>query len=54
MELIALEPMTNATKETVDVCLEDAVSRTGVPRAIVDDHGADLNIDRHYRCNVHL
>ncbi len=53
MELIALEPMTNATKETVDVCLEDAVSRTGVPRAIVDDHGADLHggvkmfIDRH-------
>ena len=31
MELIALEPMTNATKETVDVCLEDAVSTTGVP-----------------------
>lgn len=53
MELIALEPMTNATKETVDVCLEDAVSTTGVPRAIVDDHGADLHggvkifIDRH-------
>ena len=43
MELIALEPMTNATKETVDVSLEDAVSRTGVPRAIVDDHGADLH-----------
>ena len=34
MELIALEPMTNATKETVDVCLEEAVSRTGVPRAL--------------------
>ena len=54
MELIALEPMTNATKETVDVCLEDAVSTTGVPRAIVDDHEADLHgggvkifIDRH-------
>ena len=43
MELIALEPMTHATKETVDVCLEDAVLRTGVPRAIVDDHGADLH-----------
>ncbi len=53
MELIALEPMTNATKETVDVCLEDAASKTGVPRAIVDDHGADLHggvkmfIERH-------
>jgi hypothetical protein len=43
MELIALEPMTNATKQTVDVCLEDAASKTGVPRAIVDDHGADLH-----------
>ena len=32
MELIALEPMTNATKQTVDVCLEDAASKTGVPR----------------------
>jgi len=53
MELIALEPMTNATKETVDVCLEDATSKTGVPRAIVDDHGADIHgavkmfVDRH-------
>jgi hypothetical protein len=53
MELIALEPMTNATKETVDACLEDAASQTGVPRAIVDDHGADLHggvkmfIERH-------
>jgi len=53
MELIALEPMTSATKDTVSVCLEDAVSKTGVPRAIVDDHGADLHggvmmfIDRH-------
>jgi hypothetical protein len=53
MELISLEPMTNATKETVDLCLEDAASKTGVPRAIVDDHGADLHggvklfIERH-------
>ena len=53
MELIALEPMISATKETVDVCLENAVSKTGVPRAIVDDHGADIHgglklfIDRH-------
>jgi hypothetical protein len=53
MELVALEPMTSATKETVKLCLEDAASKTGVPRAIVDDHGADLHggvklfIERH-------
>ena len=53
MELIALEPMTNATKKTVDMCLEDAACKTGVPCAIVDDHGADLHggvkmfIERH-------
>jgi hypothetical protein len=43
MEPIALVPMTISTKETVAACLEDAVSRTGVPRAILDDHGADLH-----------
>jgi hypothetical protein len=43
MQLIALEPMTSATKESVDKCLEDAVSKTGVPRLILDDHGADLH-----------
>src|SRR3974377_1783818 len=42
MELIDLVPMKNATKQTVAVCLEDAVSKTGVPRAILSDHGADL------------
>jgi hypothetical protein len=43
MELIALVPMINSTKDTVAVCLEDAVAQTGVPRAILDDHGADLH-----------
>ena len=43
MEPIALVPMTNSTKETVAACLEEAVGRTGVPRAILDDHGADLH-----------
>lgn len=43
MEPIALVPMQSATKESVWQCLEDATSRTGVPRAIVDDHGADLH-----------
>jgi hypothetical protein len=43
MEPIALVPMTNATKQTVAICLEDAVAQTGVPRVILDDHGADLH-----------
>jgi len=43
MELIALVPMTSSTKQTVAVCLENAVDQTGVPRAIVDDHGSDLH-----------
>jgi hypothetical protein len=43
MEPIALVPMTNSTKHTVAACLENAVLKTGVPRAILDDHGADLH-----------
>lgn len=43
LEPIALVPMTHSTKETVAACLEDAVARTGVPRAILNDHGADLH-----------
>ena len=43
MEPIALVPMKNSTKETVAECLEDAVARTGMPRAILEDHGADLH-----------
>lgn len=43
MELVALTPMTCSNKEAVAACLEDAAVRTGVPRAILDDHGADLH-----------
>jgi hypothetical protein len=43
MELIDLIPMKNATKHTVAKCLQDAVAKTGVPRAILSDHGADLH-----------
>lgn len=43
MELIALVPMIHSNKEAVAVCLEEAVAETGVPRAILDDHGADLH-----------
>jgi hypothetical protein len=43
MEPVALVPMTSSTKQTVAVCLENAVAQTGVPRAILNDHGADLH-----------
>jgi hypothetical protein len=43
MELIDLVPMDSATKQTVALCLEDGVAKTGVPRAILSDHAADLH-----------
>jgi hypothetical protein len=43
MELIDLVPMERATQETVASCLEAAVAKTGVPRAILSDHAADLH-----------
>lgn len=43
MEPIALEPMNSSNKDTVAACLKATVPRTGVPRAILDDHGADLH-----------
>jgi hypothetical protein len=43
MEPLALVPMTDSTKQTVADALERVVDRTGVPRAILDDHGADLH-----------
>jgi hypothetical protein len=42
MEPIALEPVTVSDKEVVYRQLEANVSKTGVPRAIIDDHGGDL------------
>jgi hypothetical protein len=53
MEPIALVPMTSSTKQTVVVCLENAVAQTGVPRAILDDHGADLHGGVEIFCETH-
>jgi hypothetical protein len=41
--LIDLVPMETSTREDVAMRLEDVAARTSVPRAIVDDHGVDLN-----------
>lgn len=43
MVLIDLVPMETSSREDVAARLEDAAARTTVPRAIVDDHGVDLN-----------
>jgi hypothetical protein len=43
LEPIALVPMAGSSKQAVAACLEEAANRTGAPRAILDDHGADLH-----------
>jgi len=43
LELIALVPRKSWTREEVDEALETARQQTGVPRVIVDDHGADIH-----------
>ncbi len=42
MEPIELEPVTVSDKEVVFRQLEANVAKTGVPRAIINDHGGDL------------
>ncbi len=42
LHLVALVPRKSWTKVEVDEALEAAVARTGVPRVIVNDHGADV------------
>ena len=42
MEPIELEPVTTSDKQVVYRQLQDNVSKTGVPRAIISDHGSDL------------
>lgn len=43
MVLIDLVPMETSSRTDVAKRLEDAAVRTSVPRAIIDDHGVDLN-----------
>lgn len=43
LQLIALVPSASWTGPDVDHALEEASKRTGVPRAIVNDHGSDLH-----------
>ena len=43
LEPIELLPVETSTKQIVCEQLEGATAKTGVPRAILDDHGADLH-----------
>jgi hypothetical protein len=43
VQLIGLVPMSPSNAVTVDQALETMVARTGLPEAILDDHGADLH-----------
>jgi hypothetical protein len=43
LHLIALEPRESWTRREVSEALERSVARTGVPRAVVQDHAADLS-----------
>lgn len=43
LHLVALVPRTSWTRQEVADVLEEATSRTGVPRVIVNDYGGDLH-----------
>ncbi len=43
LHLIALIPASSWTRAEVDTALETAILRCGVPRVVVDDHGADIH-----------
>ena len=43
LELIELLPVTTSNQEIVHAQLEQAIAKTGVPRAILQDHGSDLH-----------
>lgn len=53
MEPITLEPVVQANGDVVYQKLEEAVAKTGVPRAIVSDRGTDVNAGIKRFCRVH-
>jgi hypothetical protein len=53
MEPIELEPVTVSDKEVVYRQLEANVAKTGVPRAIIDDHGGDVAGGVELFCQAH-
>jgi len=53
VEPLALLPVPHSTGAVVYQQLEDLVAQTGVPRAIVRDHGSDLNAGVAQFCQIH-
>jgi len=53
MEPITLEPVTQANGDVVYQKLEEAVAKTGAPRAIVSDRGPDVNAGIKRFCQAH-
>ncbi len=53
MEPIELVPVKKSNGEVVYQQLEQAVAKTGVPRAILSDHGTDLNAGVEKFCQQH-
>jgi hypothetical protein len=53
LEPIELEPVTVSDKEVVSRQLEANVAKTGVPRAIIDDHSGDLAGGVELFCQAH-
>jgi len=53
VEPIVLAPVKKSNGEVVYQQLEQAVAKTGVPRAIISDHGTDLNAGVEKFCQQH-
>lgn len=53
LELIELLPVTTSNQEVVHAQFEQAIAKTGVPRAILEDHGSDLHAGATQFCQQH-
>jgi len=53
VEPLALLPVTHSNGDVVYQQLEDTISKTGVPRQIVSDHGSDVKSGIEKFCNKH-
>jgi hypothetical protein len=53
LEPIELYPVNKSNGEIVYQQLEETVEKTGVPRAIISDHGSDLNVGVKLFCKQH-
>ena len=53
LELIELLPVTTSNQEVVYAQFEKAIAKTGVPRAILEDHGSDLHAGARQFCQQH-